>query len=527
MIFFDEDCNARFHAVEAGTMTADKLLPIADRLAGTAVGVICIGVNGQNPMYPDSKVMKSFTAGFDIAQGLNQPWMYGSGNVNAYRNAANIVVLRNHGIDSNAFLIEHTRKRGMSPWVSIRMNDQHNTWEERLPGHSELWMNHPELRTHSHAPESGLSYEHEIVRDTFTRLVEEAIDRYDADAYVVDWMRHVPVFDDGTGEKYAHLITDMMARIRKTADRYEASRHHRIEIVTRVPATIAAARYHGLDASVWARAGSVSRIIIAPKYLRSWELNAREWKEAIGDPDFPVIANIDLSYQPYPGYPDVPEQGICLYEPFDRRQLPFIRGACRKALLNGADGIYFFNFMNIRNKGTMQEVFRECGEFGTLRGKNFAIDITYDDLDMDEGDFLRGWRAPTNDGYFRIWRDKLKKAGRYPYQLPLDIGPRQAGELIFKTGAIPEGKCDVLIRLEGGKELSVKLNGTDCRFQEGFGFWADAQTLSAPEAKVTVTNLADETVHILRASLYCVWDHDELFVGDNTQRKAVGCAVDI
>jgi hypothetical protein len=529
MIFFDEDCNARFYPVEAGTMTTEHLDPIVDKLENSDTAVICIGVNSKMPMFPDSKVMPSFTEGFDMTKGLDQPWMQGQKDVWAYRNAANIMVLHNHGIDSNQYLLERTRCKGMKGWVSIRMNDIHSTWIPRSPQHSALWMDHPELRIRSHFPESGLSYEHQQVRDIFYAVVEEIMEKYDAEGYMIDWMRHVPHFDDGKGEENIPLINQLMQRIRQCADRIAEKRGHAIQVIARVPPTIQSARFHGLDAVQWAQSHWVDTLIISPKYLRSYDLDANSWKKAIGNQEFPVLANIDNAYQPYPGYPPEGKQGVWRNEPIDRRQVPFVRGACRKALANGADGIYLFNFMAVRNKGIQDEIFHECGSLEKLDKKNFAIDITYDDLDMAEGDFLKGWRCPTNDGYFKLWRTGLKEKNQYPYQLPLDIAPGEQGKLLFRVGPIREDFPQVLLRFEGlPSDCEVQLNGIPCQESQGVFQLPTNAPRFEHEAVAVLTNTTEAPVHVLRASIYFIWEPREFYLGDgNSSFVPTGCAVDV
>ena len=323
MIFFDEDCNARYHCHEAGTMVPGDLDRIVDDLAGTDVKTLVIGTCGQNAMYPGAKAVEEFIAGFEMERGLNQPWFCGcTGSVSSYRNAANIVVLASMGCDSNDYLVRRARAKGLSPWLTIRMNDQHSTWLEHAPGHSRLWSEHPELRTKSHAPQSGLSYEHPAVRETFFNVIKENLDLYDVDGIVMDWMRHVPHFNDGEGRSHIPMMNEYMRRIRRMANDFSVRRRHRILIASRVPATVESARHHGLDAVEWARRGYIDRIIISPKYLRNYTLDPSAWKATVGDESFPVTACVDAPHQPYPGYPADGPSGAWAHEPFDRSAGP-------------------------------------------------------------------------------------------------------------------------------------------------------------------------------------------------------------
>ena len=508
MLFFDEDCNARYFYREAGTMVPSDLDHIVDDLAGTDVKTLVIGTGAQNAMYPGARAVDEFIAGFEMQKGLKQPW-FGDlpGSASIYRNAANIVVLASMGVDSNDYLVRRAREKGLSPWLTIRMNDQHNTWLEHVPGHSRLWSDHPELRTRSHAPQSGLSYEHPVVRETFFDVIKENLTLYDVDGIVIDWMRHVPHFNDGEGASHIPMMNEYMHGIRDLVDGFAARRGHRIQIASRVPATVEQARRHGLDAVEWARRGYIDRIIISPKYLRNYTLDPSAWKAAVGDEKFPVTACIDVPYQPYPGYPADAPTGAWTHEPFDRRQLPFIRGACRVALGNGSDGIYLFNFMKVRNKQEMPEVFTQCGSRETLLGKNFSIDIGYDDLEMDEGTFLKGWRAESSDAYFSVWRRKMKEKGEYPYQLPQRLAPRESCKFTFVTGEVPEKAPLVAFSFEGPDRLEVVFDGETCEYTAG-RYIVHLERFDGDSATIEVTNVSEKTVEILRASMHFSWDGD-------------------
>ena len=341
----------------------------------------------------------------------------------------------------------------------------------------------------------------------------------------MDWMRHVPYFNEGEGRRFIPIMNEYLSSLRELVNSFASRRGHKIEIAARIPASVAVAKYHGFDGVAWAENGYVDRLIISPKYLRSYSLDPSEWKKNIRKTDFPVTACIDTPYQPYPGYPADTPAGTWSRELFDRRQLPFIRGACRIALHNGSDGIYLFNFMNVRDKKNMTEIFHECGSREKLLGKNFSVEISYDDLDMAEPDFIKGWRAPSNDEYFSRWRRKMKNAGCYPYQLPQELLPGESCQFRFVTGPIPEKELpSVAFSFEGLSKAEVACNGQKCEFIDG-RFHAVPRRCDT--AVVTVKNISGETVEILRASMHFSWDGDFPELYDPNQKFAIGVAADI
>ncbi len=504
MLFFDEDSDWRFYDIEAGTMTASDLDRLVTPLAGTQTAAFVIGVNSKLANFP-SRICESYTNnGFDMAGGMSQPWMCGFTKDRwSYRRSANLKVLERQGVDSNQALMDRARAAGMEAWLTIRMNDQHYVFHPRHPIHSNFWMNHPELRVQSLAPASGFDYSHECVRTYFGDFVCEVIDHYDADGYVIDWMRHLLYFDEGQGEAHIPEINAMMQRFRRHADAVGARRGKRLKLVARIPTTIRKSRFHGFDGVEWARQGWVNRLVLATRYLRDYDIDPRPWQEAIGIPNFPVTVCVEKFYSPYPGYPPGQPQGVSMDEPFDERQIPFVRGACRAALARGSADIYLFNFMRPRVDPAFRCLFEECGSFDTLVGKECAFDITYDDLDMEEAVYLDGWRAGTTDAYFAGWRAARRATGDYPYQLPLPLVPGEAGTLRFHTGPVPEKNLEVVVRLQGALDgTAVACNGLPGTALGNAEWRLPAEALDGDTAAVAITNGSHSQYAIHRASLF-------------------------
>jgi len=81
MLFFDEDCNARYYYSEAGTMLPKDLDHIVDDLKNTDVKSMVIGTGGASAMYPGAKAVNEYIAGFEMEKGLDQPWVCGKPSV--------------------------------------------------------------------------------------------------------------------------------------------------------------------------------------------------------------------------------------------------------------------------------------------------------------------------------------------------------------------------------------------------------------------------------------------------------------
>ena len=182
--------------------------------------------------------------------------------------------------------------------------------------------------------------------------------------------------------------------------------------------------------------------------------------------------------------------------------------------------------MNVRNKRTMPEIFAQCGSWETLLGKNFSIDIGYDDLEMDEGTFLKGWRAESNDAYFSVWRRELKENGKYPYQLPQFLEPNASCDFTFVTGMVPEKSPLVAFSFEGADRLEVMFNKDKCEYADG-RYLVRPNDFSARAATIKVTNISGKSVEILRASMHFSWDGQFPELHHPTDGIALGVAADL
>ena len=92
-------------------------------------------------------------------------------------------LVRKRNVDPFAVCVQRCRERGISPWLSIRMNDTHYLNDPTKT--STLWQRRPELRR---AANSGFDFAHEHVRAHYLALIAELMSRYDCDGIELDWM---------------------------------------------------------------------------------------------------------------------------------------------------------------------------------------------------------------------------------------------------------------------------------------------------------------------------------------------------
>lgn len=123
------------------------------------------------------------------------------------------------GVDYPARVIERCRHQGISPWISLRMNDVHVNGNLDHPIHSDFWRN-PELFRQGHPGyyARALDYVHSEVRDKYKALIVETLERYDLDGLELDFMREPYLFSKGKEQEGRLILTEWLRDIRTLVD---------------------------------------------------------------------------------------------------------------------------------------------------------------------------------------------------------------------------------------------------------------------------------------------------------------------
>lgn len=139
------------------------------------------------------------------------------------------------GGDLVKIFVEECRKKGMAPFISLRVNDTHHVSrgmkleneEERLKAMSEfrLFADHPEWRLGPGAdPEERTQYAFDFsrkeIRDYKLAIIRELCENYDIDGLELDLMRHWRFFHGKktTPEERVEIMTDFVRQVRAILD---------------------------------------------------------------------------------------------------------------------------------------------------------------------------------------------------------------------------------------------------------------------------------------------------------------------
>jgi len=284
VLAFNEDDTHFFGRKEAATR--EGLEGYIDQVCRGAVTHFFICANGQRAIF-DSKTIDS------AWKDTNEPKGY----------EANLKALADQGLDPIRIWAEKCRRKGVVPWVSIRMNDIHCVNEPANPYLSSFWRNHPELwRGGQKDGQHGLrafDYSKKEVRDYFLAFVKEVIDRYEcAEGIELDWLRFPDHLPPGRARENAHFLTGFMRDVRACANAAAEKRGWPMRVSVRVATVPENALGYGTDALAWARAGLVDLIVPHNyRYAPDYGLPLTRWAElvAAANPRVRVIPGCDAS----------------------------------------------------------------------------------------------------------------------------------------------------------------------------------------------------------------------------------------
>lgn len=444
-IALNED-NSHFFTTRASRPVAAETIDAwVDQYAGTQVRELILCVNSMRTSYA-SKVWDPIWRGYDPGGADSQP-LFASLPEAARPQARKWVhtawAYADKGIDVYARMIARARKHGLSPWVSMRMNDIHDVNDERSYMHSEFWRANPQLRRVPYRDgfrEKAFDYGRAEVREHHMKLVRELVERYDFDGFELDWMRFGFHFRPGHEARGAELLTEFTREVRALLRAKEKRTGRRIRLAARVPTRPQTALGLGMDAVRWARDGLIDFLTVTPFWASiEPDIPIELWRELLRGTSVTLAAGLEVLIRPYHEYARPPLNSI-----------ETARGAAAALLDRGADRIYLFNYMDSETTTADPEnypkLLRELGELETIEGKTRRHVLTYADT----------------------WAPGEPAA---PPMLPLACAPGRRGEFRIPIGPKPRsGEVAVLIGVEEapdsqGASWEVRLNGERCQHQ--------------------------------------------------------------
>jgi hypothetical protein len=368
----NEDDGHFFASRAEKEMTMEGLTAFVDQYAGTQVSHLFLCPNAQRACYRskvwdaiwevgDQKVLATDAVGKEP-----EKWV------------RNVQLLDERGLNPYTIWIGRCREKGISPWLSMRMNDIHDVHEPTSFLHSTFRVKHPE---YWRVPESdwdwisrAFDYGHPEVRKHHMKLIRELFEMYDLDGLELDWMRFGYHFKPGWEQEGCDILTEFMREVRRLAKQASARRGHPVKVGARVPANPMAARGLGMDGVRWAKEGLVDMLVVTPFWVTTdFDIPLDLWRELLGPAAKSIIlaAGNELHLRPY------------WSQQHRLNDLESVCGFTAAMLDRGADQIYLFNYMDsgttVADASEYPRLLREAGRLETVLDKPRRYAITYTD----------------------------------------------------------------------------------------------------------------------------------------------------
>ncbi len=419
-------------------MTMDGLIPLVDQYAGTQVTHLFFNPNAQRTEYR-SKVWDAIWEMGD--QKVIETVATGEGPMKWVRNAQ---LLDERGLNPYSIWLSRCREKGISGWLSMRMNDIHDVHEPTSFLHGTFWVKHPEFwrvpgSSTGSWTDRALDYGRAEVREHHMKLIRELLDMYDLDGLELDWMRFGYHFKPGHEQEGANILTEFMREVRRLANLASVRRGHPVKVGARVPANPLAARGLGMDGVRWAREGLVDMLVPTPFWVTTdFDIPIDLWRELLGSAaeKITLAAGNEQHLRPYwsPG-------------PNPINDIESVRGFTAAMLDRGADQIYLFNYMDSGTIGDPQgypQLLREVGRLETVLDKPRRYVVTFADT----------WPpgVPTPQ---LLPKDIEAKKGPAQFRLYTGQPP------VYGTAVIRAGLADKPGAHEAG--ITARLNSSECK----------------------------------------------------------------
>jgi hypothetical protein len=456
-LILNED-DSHFYVWPNPEKITDEAHAFVDLYAQAGITELFLCVNAQRASY-DSRIFDPIWTGFDPQGGLDQPYFAGitgeSENIIAKKNffnwALNARQVNGDGKNVYCDWIQRSRELGVSPWISMRMNDIHCVDNEQHPIHSSFWRNHPERRRVGYRfkewQDKALDFGREDVREYSLALIREIAELYDMDGLELDWMRFGFHFRPGFEQAGVPLLTAFTKEARNILDAAEQKRGHRIQLAARVPSRPETALGLGMDAVSWAREGLIDLLVVTPFWATAeTDMPIEIWKQLLWGSKTKLAAGLEILFRPFAEItelmPDKANANIL-------NSIETVRGMAWSYINRGVDAVYLFNYMALKsdNESGNQELIvshalvKEIGQIADIekmRGKSRRHVVTYADT----------WAPGEPSG--KLLPAKLKKDGWSAFRIHI-------GE------ASPEQPAYVVISiLDGGTIPDIWINGTKC-----------------------------------------------------------------
>jgi hypothetical protein len=469
-VMFNGDCTFLFGEAFANDPKAryekQTLHRFIDKLADSGVDTYLCNPNASVPWYPSKRtptILNGYKRGdteFFRGMYMNRPWL--SKEQVESRIANDILFLNRYldlaeaGVDWVAEISTACRRRGVSPWISIRMNDTHgaNSWEKAY--FNCALLRDPKYRLSGRQPnprdgvkyiDQALDYAHPEVRDYMMLLIREAIEDHDIEGVELDWFRMVYCMNAPATQEQIDTMTKWHAEVRRLTQAKAKKLGRPCPLGVRVPVRLGQLREIGLDIKAMADAGIIDFVNVSNSWQTSWDVPYEELRHELG-PRVAIYGVIEDA----PNWMNAldPKTGKKGYRLLSASR-ELLRGNAASKLVMGVQGIETFNFFCTEEPDHSPEWNKHPAQYAALKELRDLEGLRGKPKQYSLSTAVGGYQFPRYE-YAEQLPMMIEPDGKKAFRLTMCAEPSDAGlELVVqvvvdKTDAVPE--------------LGVSLNGS-------------------------------------------------------------------
>ncbi len=198
--------------------------------------------------------------------------------------------LADAGVDWLAETVKACRRRGIAPWVSVRMNDTHGVEDPASHFNCEMFAD-PANRLSGRATDPNdaphphwvaLNYARKPVRDFMFAHIREYLEDYGFEGIELDWLRDPHVLEPGATEVDCRIVTEWIRGIRSFVEARSRATLKPIPLGMRIPVNLGYLRSRGLDVRAIVREGLVDFVNVSNFWQTSWDVDYDQLRRELG-----------------------------------------------------------------------------------------------------------------------------------------------------------------------------------------------------------------------------------------------------
>jgi len=351
---------------EGGPFSRQAIHRFVELLAKSGVDTFLLNPNTQVAWYP-SKVVPTIIDGYVWGDDDYLGGTWGPDILDPYLD------LIESGVDILAETIAACRENGISPWVSMRMNDMHWGTQIECKANSPL-LSDPDCRLSGKPFDpnnqpyiywQALNYENSRVREYMLGMIRELVLDYDFEGLELDWMRNPNCCEPVASQETIDSITNWHSEIRSiTNNKCD------YPLGIRCPVNYGLFRRIGIDVKEMVFQEILDFVCPTNFMQTTWDAPHDRLRSEFGD-KVTIYGVSELMINSLPGYCPATgvseERNVCSHP-------AAIRGNTAGKLVMEADGIEQYNFYWTHSLENYTALEKLC-DLDYLRGqeKHYAI----------------------------------------------------------------------------------------------------------------------------------------------------------